>query len=231
MALDVFAYIPARGGSKRIPRKNIKPLDGTPILQRVIKNLSNIGMLGVGVSTDDAETVGLAQESGAITLDKRSAQLSNDEIGFIDLAREDIPRFSNHFGTPHVMLTLATAGLVDSKLYQRAIEFYFAQKPALLMAVTTYPITPLWALVKEGKKWRPLHPYATKLPSHKLPETRVDAGLFYIFNLDRVSHLGNLLDAKPLEVFDVPEYVAVDVDTPEDWEVLRHRFNDLPASR
>ena len=90
----MFAYIPARGGSKRIPRKNIRPLNGKPVIARVIESLRPLEFLSaIYVSTDDPEIAEVAQASGAKYLKARAPELSNDKAGFMDLIRDDLPHF------------------------------------------------------------------------------------------------------------------------------------------
>lgn len=231
MSESLFAYIPARGGSTRVPRKNVKTLGGVPVLARVIANLRAGGIDNVAVSSDDAEILAVARAAGAVTLEPRAAELSDSATGFLELVRDDLPRFASHFGTNHVMFALATAALVDGGLYAQAAARYFERRPALMLAVTTFPISPFWALVEksDGSGWGPLFPEESRLPSQLHPRTCVDAGLFFLLDLERCRHLPALLEADPLETFEVPARVAVDVDTDEDWAELERRFSD-PAS-
>ena len=221
----IFAYIPARGGSVRISGKNIKTLGGVPIIQRVIEQAQNSGVEGVAVSTDDPEIASIAKEAGAETLGYRAPELANSKAGFLELVQNDLPRFVNHFETSHVMFTLATAGLVTSSVFADALAKYKNKSPALLMAVTHYPISPFWALAEDKKRgWRPYFPEISKRPSTEHPHVVVDAGLFFFLDVNRCKNLDNLLEADPMDVFEVPSEMAVDVDTPEDWEVLEQRF-------
>lgn len=229
---SIFAYIPARGGSVRVPGKNAKELDGIPVIQRVINNVRSAGITSIAVSTDDPAIAELARSSGAETLDLRRPELANSEAGFLELVQDDLPRFSDHFETPHVMFTLATAGLVTPSVFIKAREEYIKKQPALLMAVTRYPISPFWALVQDQDNgWRPYFPELSRLPSTQHPEVVVDAGLFFFLDVRRCRDLDSLLNANPMEVFEVPEEMAVDVDTPGDWEVLEQRFRAQAGSK
>lgn len=233
MSPDIFAYIPARGGSSRVPRKNIKPLGGVPILARVIANLKAGGIANVAVSSDDAEILDVATKAGAVTLAPRAAALSDAASGFRELVREDLPRFTAYFGCEHVLFGLATAALVEGDLYAQAVNRYFQRRPAMMMAVTSYPISPFWALVQkpDGSGWAPLFAQESRLPSQQHPRTCVEAGLFFCMDVARCRHLPALMEADPLDVFEVPADVAVDVDTDEDWAELERRFNARAANR
>ncbi len=224
--MNIFAYIPARAGSKRISRKNIRALGGIPVLVRVIENLRSGGLTNIAVSTDDDETAKIALAAGAITLEKRARHLSDDKTDFLGLVREDVPRYAEYFGTSNVLFSLATAGLVPATIYAEAVRVFDSTQPAVLLAVCRFPISPFWTLVRRnnGRGWMPLFSKESRWPSHMHPETRVDAGLFFALDLERTRNLSSLLEADPLDVFDVPEEIAVDVDTEDDWTELERRY-------
>ena len=94
----MFAYIPARIGSKRIKKKNIRPLDGKPLIEHVIDNLSKSKMInGISVSTDSSEILEICKAKNITTLGLRDSKLSDNITGFIDLIKYDLPRFCNYF--------------------------------------------------------------------------------------------------------------------------------------
>src|SRR6188768_2007494 len=95
----MLAYIPARGGSKRLPGKNIRPLDGIPVIARVIAALKGCSFISaVCVSTDEPRVANVAHDAGAEVLEPRAAKLADDHASFMDLLRDDLPRFFKHFG-------------------------------------------------------------------------------------------------------------------------------------
>lgn len=221
----MFAYIPARGGSKRIKNKNIKILGNKPVILHVIENLRSANIKNIAVSTDDPETKELALNAGAIVNQFRSPDLSNDDTGFVELIKFDLPRYIDEFGSKNIFFVLATAGLVTPIIFNEAMTQYKEQKPALLLATTSYSISPFWALFEDKKgNWKPLFPSESQLSSQDHPRTCVDAGLFFAFNWDKCSNLENLLDAAPLSPFPVPEWMAIDVDTDKDWEKLEETY-------
>ena len=95
----MFAYIPARIGSKRIPRKNIKILDGKPLIMHVIKNLSKLKSIsGIAVSTDSNEIKDLClKNSNVECLELRNQDLADDKTGFMELVKYDLPRYCDFF--------------------------------------------------------------------------------------------------------------------------------------
>ena len=222
----MIAYIPARGGSKRVPRKNIRILDGQPVLARTIEHLIAAGRFReVYVSTDDAEIAQVAEEAGAKTLAPRREDLADDETGFIELIHKDLPRYTDDVGDRLVCLALATAALVPPEVYAAAADRFGQDRPDVLMSSARYSVSPLWALQRKADGfWSPVLPEYCFTASKDLPETAADAGLFYIFDLDVAAGLDSLKVVDRLQLYPVQQRFAVDVDEPEDWEVLEQQY-------
>jgi N-acylneuraminate cytidylyltransferase len=223
----MFAYIPARGGSKRIPRKNIRPLGGTPLLRRVLDNLSKVkGLTGIAVSSEDPEILAVASACpGVVTLAPRDKGLADEVTGFLDLLQKDAPRFAAKFGDQNVLFVTATAALVGPELYERALETHRRAPNGLTLAVTTYQMSPFLALSgnpSDGLK--PLFPDMYVKPTKDLPAAYVDAGCFYAVNLDRLAGLRRLLDVQPISGVVLPPSIGIDLDTEEDWKRLEESF-------
>jgi N-acylneuraminate cytidylyltransferase len=226
----MFAYIPARGGSKRIPRKNIRHIGGKPALSWVIQSLRQLDFLSaVHVSTDDPEIAAIAEQEGAICLGPRAPELADSESGFIDLIHRDAQRYSEYNGGDREMLfVLATAVLVPPKVYSVAHQEYLSARPDVLMSCEPFNSPPWWALMQKGDgSWGPIFPEEVLISSQHLPRTLADAGLFYFFNLDTMRQYQSVKMVKHLHPFIVPHRYVVDVDTPEDWEILEEKFERL----
>ena len=228
----MFAYIPARGGSKRIPRKNIKELGGIPIIAHVIQTLKKLDFIErIYVSTDDDEILEISEHYGAICLDKREGELSDDYAGFIDLIKKDIPRFSKDSNSNDVLFVLATAALLPCEVYNEAYKKYVKESPQVLMSCETYDITPLWSMIKKDDGyWYPLHPDKVLVSSHDLPNALVDAGLFYFFNLSSIRHFNSLKLVDRLLPFVVSDKYKGDIDTPNDWDALESKYNMINSN-
>jgi len=232
--MKMIAYIPARGGSKRIPLKNIKPLNGIPVLGHVIRAVKNLEFIqDVCVSTDSPDIAAIAQECGATTLEARAPQLSDDRSTLKDLLDNDVGRFLKHFNiaadNASVLMPIATAALVPSNIYAAAYTDFISGNYDFLMATTDYAISPFWA-VTEGvdKKWRPLFPEKITARSQDLPPTQVDAGLFYMLNYAKMKGAPRgWLFSENMKCFKVPSTIAVDVDKQDDWDELERKFNEM----
>ena len=227
----MFAYIPARGGSKRIPRKNLRTLGGEPILARVIQNLRALDFLSaIYVSTDDSEITQIATAAGAQCLEPRSAELSNDAAGFMELIRDDVPRFVRHNGDEEVLFVLATAALVPPSLFREAFDVWRGEKPDVLMSCEK--AFPWWSMTKKADGyWWPLFPEKLFANSQDQVPALDDAGLFYFFRQSVLAKFKSVKMAERLLPFVVPDRFAGDIDTAEDWDLLEYRFSRLQAGK
>lgn len=219
----MIAYIPARGGSKRIPKKNIKPLGEKPIIAHVIQTAQKLSFIDrVCVFTDDKEIQKVTSNYGAETGDLRVSELAGDFVGLMDLIKKDVFRFAGD--ADDLLLILPTAALVQKVHYEEAYHIYRKDSPDVLTSVTEYPISPLWAMMKGANNyWVPVYPEALNKRSKDLPKTCVDAGLFHFIKWKEIQKYKTLVVDK-LMVYHIPSSIAVDVDTPEDWKRLELLF-------
>jgi pseudaminic acid cytidylyltransferase len=224
----MFAYIPARGGSKRIPRKNIRPLNGKPVIARVVESLRPLDFLSaIYVSTDDPEIAAVAQASGAKYIGPRAPELSNDKAGFMDLIRDDLPHFMKaEGGDEEVLFVLPTAALVPTDIYRQAYDEWKKSEPEILMSCETS--FPWWAMVqKPDGFWSPIFPEKVTTNSQDLPPSLIDAGLFYYFRQPVIKKFATVKSADRVMPFMVPDDYIGDIDDPQDWEALESRLARL----
>ena len=214
-----ICVIPARGGSKRIPRKNIKLLGGKPIIAHVIETAKSLDFIKkVCVSTDDLEIQNISTEYGAETGDLRASEFAGDFVHFGTLILKDVPRFTEN--VKDLLMILPTAALVQQGHYYDAFSIYQEKSPQALMSTLEYAVSPLWAMVQDKNGFcKAVHPEFIKMRSQDLPKTCVDAGLFYMMKLEQIKSIENFIADKLLS-YNVPPDIAVDVDTPADWEQL-----------
>ncbi|MFA6091799.1 MAG: hypothetical protein WCU88_02350 [Elusimicrobiota bacterium] len=229
----MFAYIPARGGSKRIPRKNVRPLGGRPVLLRVIDALSKVhGLSGIGVSSEDPEILGLAESHGAArTLGPRDISLADDNSTFMDLLRSDAPRFARAFKDDSLLFVVPTAALVQPAHYEEALRLHQEAPEGLVLAVRTFPCSPYLALSGDPKKGLiALFPEMYLRPTKELSPAFTDAGCFYALHLDPSRKIEKFLDLSPVRGVVLPEGVGIDVDTSGDWDKLEKAHSHLAAN-
>tara|TARA_B100000427_G_scaffold329075_1_gene343966 strand:- start:1109 stop:1804 length:696 start_codon:yes stop_codon:yes gene_type:complete len=226
----MFAYIPARSGSKRLPNKNIYPLNGIPLIQKVIYELKKLSFISnIYVSTDSNKIKKISEETGAICLDLRKKSLANDKAGFPDLIKHDLPRFIEHSnGDSKVLFTLATAALVTSSIYKKAHKKFSKFKPEILMSCEPYHSPIWWALKKEKNGFlSPIFKKKIKINSQFLKDTYTDSGLFYFFDQKILKKYSSHKDVKKLLSFEVPFEHRCDLNNKEDLERLKWKYSRL----
>jgi len=225
----MIGYIPARGGSKRLPGKNVRLLEGKPIIAYTIESLQQTnGVSEVFVSSDDPAIGAVAEQYGARWLGPRAPELSNDKAGFIDLIHHDVPKHcAAADGADTVLFALATAALLTPATLEKAISVWQETKPDILMSVLEIGKHCYWALVpKEDGSLRPMFPEMVRINSQDLPKAYNDAGQFYIFRPDTMRRFGSHKDVDTLQPFEIQPGEAVDIDTADDWALLQLRMKD-----
>lgn len=214
-----LAIIPARGGSKRIPRKNIRPFCGKPMIAWSIEAaLRSSEFDRVIVSTDDEEIAEVAEAHGAEVPFLRPAELSDDHTGTIPVIAHAVD-WINQQGTPVELACCiyATAPFVTAADIQSGRRTLVESGSDYAFSVTRYPF-PIQRAIRingEGRveMFSPAH-FNTR--SQDLEEAWHDAGQFYwgrssawLAGAPLFSH-----DASPVPL---PSYRVVDIDTPDDW--------------
>lgn len=227
----MFAYIPARGGSKRIPKKNIKYLGDKPIILHVIRYLQSVDRIkAIAVSSEDSEILNVVKnEEKVITMAPREKKLASDFSTIKDLIFEDIPRYTSYLGDENVLLASATAALVSSIYYQNAINLFEQNMDGLVMAVGLYENSPFLAMTfDENRHLKPLFPEKYLMPTKNLQQCCVDCGCFYLFNNGNFIEKGHkkLLDLAPICPIIIPANIGIDIDTPGDWGKLETNYHN-----
>jgi N-acylneuraminate cytidylyltransferase len=214
-----IAVIPARGGSKRIPRKNIRLFGGKPMMAWPVEAAVASGCFDqIIVSTDDDEIADVARSLGAQVPFMRSKALADDHTGTIPVIR-DATQWAIDAGLApeYVCCIYATAAFLDSNDLREAMDKLTASEASYVFSVTDYgyPVQRALRLLDEGRV-EMLDPTTFNLRSQDLETVWHDAGQFYwgrasawlgqeqIFTLNSIAH--------PL-----PRYRVQDIDTPDDW--------------
>lgn len=221
--------IPARGGSKRIPRKNIKDFCGKPMISWSIEAaLSCADIDLVVVSTDDDEIAEIALACGAEVPFLRPSELANDFVATVPVVKHAIDELdSMGIVAANVCCVYATAPFVQSADIRSGLAKLLDQKCDYVFSVTTYafPIQRALRLSKDGNL-EMLSPEKYECRSQDLPETWHDAGQFYWGH--RTSWIRELpifsTACKPIVV---PRHRVQDIDTEEDWHRAEWLFRAM----
>jgi pseudaminic acid cytidylyltransferase len=213
-----LAVIPARGGSKRIPRKNIRLFDGRPIIAYSIEAARLSALFDrIIVSTDDDEIAAIVRESGAETPFTRPATLSDDHTGTNAVVRHAVAWMESH-GAPadEVCCIYATAPMVTGEDI-RAAHALLAADTDFVASATRFEFPVQRALVhSRGGKVVPMFPQWIASRSQDLDETLHDAGQFYWGRPDAFRRHDILFNAS-VAAYELPSHRVQDIDTEDDW--------------
>ena len=214
-----ICVIPARGGSKRIPRKNIKEFNGKPIIAYSIEAaLKSNCFSKVIVSTDDREIAEVAEKFGAHVPFVRPSELSNDYSGTIPVIKHAIEWMENtNNSIDYVCCLYATVPFIRPKTLIKAYEQLINSKSDYCFSATSfaYPIQRAIKIV-QGYKVDMFYPEHFNTRSQDLEEAFHDAGQFYWGKAQAFKNELQIF-SKISSPYVVPRYLVQDIDTREDW--------------
>ncbi len=221
-----LAIIPARGGSKRIPRKNIVDFHGRPIIAHVLETAKQSGLFDrIHVSTDDAEIADVAGEQGMKPDFMRDPALADDYTPLLPVLRWVTERYAERGEKiDSVCLLMATAVLITPEDLIGGYALYDRHGGAsAVMAVADFPCPVEWALrLGADGLLSPVQPGFASIRSQDLPEAYYDSGTFIIF--PRSALEASSIDAIASVAFPIARWKAVDIDGPEDMEMAARLF-------
>jgi N-acylneuraminate cytidylyltransferase len=224
-----LAVIPARGGSKRIPRKNIRPFGGKPMIAWSIEAALQSGCFDqVIVSTDDAEIADVARAHGATVPFMRPAELSDDHTGTIPVIRHAIEWFQRQGTAPQkVCCIYATAPFVRAEDILKGLEILDTTECEYAFSVTSYafPIQRALRLTATGRV-EMFYPEHFNTRSQDLEEAYHDAGQFY-WGQSSAWLAGKPIFSPAAAPVILPRHRVQDIDTPEDWERAEWMFKAM----
>jgi CMP-N-acetylneuraminic acid synthetase len=230
MRKDAIAVIPARGGSKRLKRKNIVPLGGRPIIAYTLEAAFRSDCFDeVIVSTEDAEIAEIATREGATAMD-RAAELAADNATMVDVCCDVLRRIASRGAPPaRFACLLATAALRTADDIRRVRDLLRPGTCDFAMAVTEYEKSPLQALVeREDGALRLMWPALADVPRTEAPKLLVDNGSTYWCRTE--SFLGErTFYGHNLRGCMMPRERSVDVDTAADLSLLTYFFERTAA--
>ncbi|HHB51615.1 MAG TPA: pseudaminic acid cytidylyltransferase [Saprospiraceae bacterium] len=214
-----IAVIPARGGSKRIPRKNIKDFYGKPLISYSIEVALKSKLFDkVIVTTDDEEIAMIAKKYGAEVPFLRPKALSDDLAGTQDVINHAIEylKEKNEF-FDYVCTVYATAPLLQKQYLIEGFEKLQDSDAVNAFSATSMPF-PIQRTFKinTNERCEMFTPEHFKTRSQDLEEAYQDAGQFYWKKLDKKSN--EIIFGKDSIPIILPRYLVQDIDTVEDWE-------------
>lgn len=229
-----LAVIPARGGSKRIPRKNIRDFCGRPMIAWSIEAAKNSGCFDhIVVSTDDDEIAAVAEKEGAEVPFRRPVTLADDHTPTIPVIAHAIDACEAYYGNAakEVCCIYATAPFVRGSDLCTGLNLLGEGAYSYVFPVASYPF-PIQRALRRGSSGvvEMFSPENFTKRSQDLEEAWHDAGQFYWSPAqnwrDGVAIFGFSAYGLPL-----PRHRVQDIDTPEDWARAELLFRALQARK
>lgn len=224
--MNNIAIITARGGSKRIPRKNIKDFLGKPIIAYSIEASLQSGIFQeVMVSTDDAEIAEVAQKYGAKVPFLRSAKNSDDFATTANVLTEVLENYAQLGQSfQYACCLYPTAPFITAEKLQKAFQLLTESNADSVVPVAAFSY-PVWRSLKiENGKLQMNFPENLNKRSQDLPPAYHDVGQFYFFQVAKFLSTRRLFSD-----FSVPLHVSElemqDIDNETDWKLAELKYN------
>ena len=224
-----IAIIPARGGSKRIPRKNIKCFHGKPIIAYSIEAAKQSGCFDeILVSTDDQEIADVALQYGAEVPFLRPAEIADDFATTLDVMQHAITWCKDQqWVVDKVCCIYATAPFILPEYIKQGLVDLSDDKVQYSFSATTFPFAIQRAIsLDESGAVSMFSPEYANIRSQDLPEAYHDAGQFY-WGKATAYLTGKAIFSEHSKVVILPRKRVQDIDTPEDWELAESLFSAL----
>jgi CMP-N,N'-diacetyllegionaminic acid synthase len=226
----ILALIPARGGSKRLPGKNVRLLGGKPLIAWTIEAARGLPEICDRlVSTDDGSIASEARNVGALVPWLRPKELATDSATLVDVSIHALDWYENERGTVDGLLLLQpTSPFRTAETIRKGIELFESNERWPVLGVSPAQAHPLWTFRLEGGK---LVPFIDNQEfggqSQDLPTAYVLNGTFYLIAPDELRRQRSFftINAIPLLVESPKE--ILDIDTEWDWKMAEH-YNNAP---
>ena len=223
-----IAIITARGGSKRIPRKNIRPFCGRPIIEYSIKAAIESGCFSeVMVSTDDDEIASIAKAYGASIPFMRSASTSDDYATTVEVLREVLKNYENIGKSfSYGCCIYPTAPFVTSKILKESMHELIEKNLDCVLPIVkfSFPIQRSFRLENDLVEYA--QPEYARTRSQDLEFMYHDVGQFYCFDTKKLLANNNLITSNTKGVL-ISEMTAQDIDTEDDWKLAEMKWQIL----
>lgn len=225
---NAIAVITARGGSKRIPRKNIKEFCGKPIMEYSIQAALDAGIFDeVMVSTDDPEIANIAKNAGANVPFMRSEKTANDYATTADVLAEVLEQYGKA-GRSFAMACCIypTAPFVTPEKLKKAGETLLQSDADTLIPIVRYSFPPQRAMIVRDSLALYQYPQYVLARSQDLEPIYHDCGQFYFCRTESFLSSKSLVCGRTLPYI-IPEEEVQDIDTMADWHLAELKYEYL----
>ncbi|MCR4754429.1 MAG: pseudaminic acid cytidylyltransferase [Lachnospiraceae bacterium] len=223
--MKTLAIITARGGSKRIPRKNIKDFNGKPIMAYSIEAAVGSGVFDkVMVSTEDEEIAEIGRRYGAEVPFYRSEQTAGDFATTTDVLNEVIAEYEKRGEKFDIIACIyPTAPFITSERLRNAVEMLKNSDADSLIPVVRFSFPPQRAMEIQDGLLVFRQPEYMNSRSQDLTPHYHDVGQFYVFRTDGFKKNQRIMAGKILPI-ELPETEVQDIDNPVDWQLAELKY-------
>lgn len=228
--MSLIAIITARGGSKRIPKKNIKEFYGKPMLAYAIEAAKGAGIFDeIMVSTDSEEIAEVARKYGANVPFIRSERTSNDFATTFDVLEEVINEYKKQGKAFEELCCIyPCVPFLTSKTLEDSYKLMKQTKANALQPVCKYPTPVEWAMKIENGFLIPNDKAALQIRSQDLTPKYFDVGMFYFCNTEIMLKEKTVVPTNT-SGYIIDETECQDIDTPDDWKMAEMKYKLLHA--
>lgn len=221
--MKVLAVIPARGGSKGIPRKNVRLMNGKPLISYSIENAKSCSLItDIVVTTDDEEILGIANLFNVNSIERKE-ELAGDKITLDPVINDAVVKMEQIRRVKYdAVITLQPTSplLKNTTLYEALESFSKSGKDTYISAVNNPHLT--WSVNESGY----FPNYQKRLNRQELPPNYIETGAFFITKRKFVTPNSRM--GHDVSIYEVPKDESVDIDTTSDWIICE---NELKKKR
>jgi CMP-N-acetylneuraminic acid synthetase len=225
---EILVLIPAKGGSTRLPRKNIRLLGGRPLIAWAIESARNSAVSSrIVVSTDDEEIAAVARDCGAEVPFLRPGELSRDPAGVVDVALHALDWHERHGQSFRILIILLpTCPFRSADDIRGALALFRSAKAQFLMSVSKFDHTPFAAMrLDNASLLTPFFEQYAGRKSQELPTAYRPNGAIHVLDVEAFRRTRSYF-SQPLVGFEMPWERSIDIDNASD---LRLAESLLPA--
>ncbi len=235
--MKTIALITARGGSKGIPRKNVKDIAGKPLIAYTIEAALKSGACDrVIVTTDDEEIADISKKYGAEVPFMRPVNLAEDKTPTLPVAAHAVAWLKEYesYEPDAVMILQPTTPMRQAQHIREGVELLASNDTDSVVSISEIPshVSPYWAIHLDDHKLMTLlltgEPFRTRIPQRQLlPKSYIQNGGFFLFRTYTLSGEEPSLYGDRASGYVMDPYLGVNIDSVEDWDLAEERIAEL----
>jgi len=223
--MRILALVTARGGSKRVPKKNMRELGGKPLILWSIDAAKDIPEIcDILVSTDDADIASVCLDAGAMVPWMRPAELATDEAGSVEVALHALDWYEAKMGKVDGLLLLQPTSPFRTKdTINNGIEIFKQSAGLTILGVSPADSHPMWTLKEDGGYLVPyIQEHGFGKRSQDLPQALVVNGSFYLITPENLRTQRSFISTQNVPLVVSSPQESLDIDTDWDFQIAKY---------